>query len=74
MHPAIVYVSSKKLKLTRTAETYAYESYVHGTVMLFRFQKERVRTKEWTAYDRLWPIYWHQKGGPGDGTDEGTQK
>ena len=34
VHPAIVYFSSKKLKLTRTAETYAYESYVHGTVII----------------------------------------
>ena len=25
-------ISKKSLKLTRTAETYAYESYVHGTV------------------------------------------
>ena len=32
MHPAIVYFSSKKLKLTQTAETCAYESYVHGTI------------------------------------------
>ena len=32
MHVTFSVKSSKKLKLTRTAETYAYEIYVNGTI------------------------------------------